>query len=98
MKPRKILRPKAMWNKLGCGKTKFEKDYRWHTDDDPDVTGAPGVKRLKALPLGERSVGFLEHEGDELIDGLAAARDAVRTTHVFITDSNSDWPGEDSDE
>jgi hypothetical protein len=33
----------------------------------------------------------LEHEGDELIDGLAALRDApeadARTTQVFITDA-----------
>jgi predicted DNA-binding transcriptional regulator AlpA len=71
MKPRKILRPKETWNKVGCGKTKFEQDYRWHSDNDPDVPGAPGVKRLKPIRLGPRNVGFLEHEIDALIEGLA---------------------------
>jgi len=73
MKPRKILRPKETWNKLGCGKTKFEQDYRWHSDNDPDVPGAPGVKRLKPIPLGPRNIGFPENEIDELIEALAEA-------------------------
>jgi predicted DNA-binding transcriptional regulator AlpA len=73
--PRKILRPKATYEKCGCGKTKFDEDYRYHNDDDPDVTGAPGVKRVKPIPLGERNIGHLEHEIDELIDALAKLRD-----------------------
>jgi hypothetical protein len=90
MKPRRLLRQKAMCAKLGCGKTKFGKDYRYHSADDPYVPGAPGVKRLKPVPVGERNIAFLEHEGDELIDGLAALRDApepgAHTTQVFLTD------------
>jgi hypothetical protein len=74
MKPRTILRPKATWKKLACGKTKFETDYRFHSDDDPFVPGTE-IPRLKALPLGERNIGFLEHEADALIDGLAELRD-----------------------
>jgi hypothetical protein len=75
-----ILRLKQVRNRLACGKTKFEEDYRWHTAADPDVPGMPGVKRLKPIPLGERNIGFLEHELDALIDALAAARDVTPPT------------------
>jgi predicted DNA-binding transcriptional regulator AlpA len=87
-----ILRLKQVLNRLACGKTKFDDDYRHHSDDDPYVTGAPGVKRLKPIPLGERNIGFLEHEVDELIDALAEAgghteSKGTRTTRVFLTDA-----------
>ena len=98
MKPRRLLRPKATYEKFGCGKTKFDEDYRFHSADDPYVTGAPGVKRLKPVPLGERNIGYLEHEADALINALAKAgghseskagnrRKAARTTQVFLTDA-----------
>jgi predicted DNA-binding transcriptional regulator AlpA len=74
---RRILRAKETWAKLGCGKTKFEDDYRHHSDDDPYVTGTKGVLRLKEIPLGDRLIGFLEHEVDALIDALAKRRDTV---------------------
>jgi len=77
MKPRKLLRPKETWAKLACGKTKFEEHYRYHSDDDPYVPGARGVKRLKPVPLGVRNIAFLEHEADELVDALAALRDVA---------------------
>jgi hypothetical protein len=71
-----ILRLKPVLNRLGCRKTKFEEDYRWHSDDDPYVPGTQGrVKRVKAVPLGVRNIGFLDNEIGELIDGLAAERD-----------------------
>ena len=76
MKPRKILRPKETWASLGCGKTKFDEDYRFHTPDDPFVPGTE-IPRLKPIPLGERNIGYLEHEKDALIDALAELRDAV---------------------
>src|SRR5258705_9976998 len=28
--PRRLLRPKATYEKFGCGKTKFDEDYRFH--------------------------------------------------------------------
>jgi predicted DNA-binding transcriptional regulator AlpA len=77
-KPRNILRPKAAFQKLGCGKTKFDDEYRHHDDAEPDVTGAPGVKRVKPIPLGSRNIGYLEHEIDDLIDGLTKLRDAPK--------------------
>jgi predicted DNA-binding transcriptional regulator AlpA len=77
-KPRRILRPKAAHEKCGCGKTKFDDEYRYHGDDDPDVTGAPGIKRVKPIPLGERNIGYLEHEIDELMDALAELRYAPK--------------------
>jgi predicted DNA-binding transcriptional regulator AlpA len=71
-KPRKILRPKETWARFGRGKTAFEENYRWHSPDDPFVTGTR-IKRLKPIRLGPRNVGFLEHEVDQLIDQLAEA-------------------------
>jgi predicted DNA-binding transcriptional regulator AlpA len=89
-KPRKILRPKSAYEKCGCGKTKFDEEYRHHSDDDPDVTGAPGVKRVKPIPLGARNIGYSEHEIDALIDGLAKLRDAPKVERtsrgIFTTE------------
>jgi predicted DNA-binding transcriptional regulator AlpA len=85
-----ILRLKQVLSRLACGKTKFEEDYRHHTPDDPHVPGTD-IPRVKPIPLGERNIGFLESEIDDLIDALAALRDApevgTRTTHVFLTDA-----------
>jgi predicted DNA-binding transcriptional regulator AlpA len=85
-----ILRLKQVLNRLACGKTKFEEDYRYHTADDPCVPGTD-IPRVKPIPLGPRNIGFLEHEIDALIDALAELRDApevgTRTTHVFLTDA-----------
>jgi predicted DNA-binding transcriptional regulator AlpA len=98
MKARKILRPKEAWARFGRGKTAFETNYRFHSPGDPFVPGTT-IERLKPIRLGPRSVGFLEHEVDRLIDQLAeagghaesrgvkAARDAgTGTRRVFITD------------
>ena len=86
---RTILRLKQVLIRVGCGKTKWDEDYRYHSDDDPDVPGAPGVKRVKPIPLGERNIGYLENEVDKLIDGLAALRNtgAGTRTRVFLTDA-----------
>ena len=73
---RRILRAKEAWAKLACGKTKFEEDYRHHSDNDPHVPGTD-IARVKPIPLGERLIGFLEHEIDDLIDALAELRDAI---------------------
>jgi predicted DNA-binding transcriptional regulator AlpA len=98
-----ILRLKQVLNRLACGKTKFEEDYRYHTPDDPYVPGTD-IPRVKPIPLGPRNVGFLEHEIDELIDALAeagghleskaknakaakAAKATRQTTRVFLTDA-----------
>jgi predicted DNA-binding transcriptional regulator AlpA len=75
--PRIILRLKDVLNRLACGKTKFDDDYRHHSDDDPYVPGT-NIPRVKPIPLGERNIGYLEHEVDELIDALAKLRDARR--------------------
>jgi predicted DNA-binding transcriptional regulator AlpA len=92
MKPRKILRPKETWEKLGCGHSKFEEHYRFRSAADPFVPNT-NIPRVKAVPLGERNVGFLEHELDALIDALAELRDtapaAPRTTRVSLTDSKT---------
>ena len=72
---RKILHPKETWKKLGCGHSKFEEHYRFHSAADPFVPNTR-IPRVKAVPLGERNIGFLEHELDELINALAKLRDA----------------------
>jgi hypothetical protein len=72
MKPRRILRPKETWARLGCGKTKFEEDYEFHDSADPSITGTD-IPRLKPIPLGPRNKGFLEDHLDALIDALAKA-------------------------
>ena len=59
MKPKRIVRPKEAWKKLGCGHTTFEEHYRFHNADDPNVPNTD-IPRIKAIPLGQRDVGFLE--------------------------------------
>src|SRR5262245_59762075 len=70
--PRVILRLKQAVARLGCGRTKFDEDYRFHSADDPNVPGTK-ILRVKALDLGPRIKGFLEHEIDALIDALKAS-------------------------
>jgi hypothetical protein len=105
--PRKILRPKATYEKCGCGKTKFDEDYRHHSDDDPFVPGT-NIPRVKAVFLGPRNVGFIEHELDALIDALVKAGEhaeskgtrkgkGTRTTRVFLTDAKPRGCNRDSD-
>ena len=87
MKPQKILRPKASYEKLACGKTKFDEDYRYHSPDNSFVPGTD-IPRLKPIPLGERNIGYLEHEVDALIAALAKLRDAgARTAQGFLADA-----------
>jgi hypothetical protein len=71
VRPKRIVRPKEAYNRLGCGKTKFSEDYEYHEGDDPNVPGTD-IPRVKAIPFGPRNKGFLEHEIDALIDALAA--------------------------
>jgi hypothetical protein len=75
MKPKRIVRRKEACVRLGCGRTKFRDDYEHHDGGEPNVPGTE-IPRVKAIALGPRNKGFLEHELDELIDGLAALRDA----------------------
>ena len=87
-KPRNILRPKATYQKFGCGKTKFDEDYRYHGPDNPFVPNTE-IPRLKPLPLGERNIGYLEHEADKLIDALAKLRDRPKAVKAARLDHNS---------
>jgi predicted DNA-binding transcriptional regulator AlpA len=71
-----ILRLKQVLNRLACGKTKFEEDYRYHTPDDPYVPGTD-IPRLRPVRLGPRNHGFVDGEVDSLVDAIAALRDAT---------------------
>jgi len=98
MKPRKIVRRKEAWGRMGCGRTKFTEDYEFHNEADPYVPGTK-IKRLRSIPLGPVNRGFLDHELDALIDALAEAgghseskayKKAARkagTGRVFLTDA-----------
>jgi hypothetical protein len=77
VKPRKIVRRKEAWGRLGCGRTKFIEDYEYHSADDPFVPGTQ-IPRVKSIPLGPVNRGFLDHE---------AARNAETGTRVFLTDA-----------
>src|SRR5262249_44862891 len=92
--PMRLLRPRATWAKLACGKTKFEEHYRFHTAADPFVPNTE-IPRLKPVPLGPRNIAYLEHEADDLVDALAALRDAAEVgtrviRNVNVTDEKSD--------
>jgi predicted DNA-binding transcriptional regulator AlpA len=62
-RPKRLLRPKEAWSRLGCKRTKFYEDYV--------KTG-----RLRLVTLGPKSKGAVEDEVDSLIDELIAARDS----------------------
>jgi predicted DNA-binding transcriptional regulator AlpA len=60
---KRLLRPKAAWERLGVGHSKFYEDF-------------VGTGRLKLVRLGPKSVAVIEDELDALIDAMAAERDA----------------------
>ena len=69
---------RAPWERLGCGRTKFDEDYCLKNEDDPFVPNTDNkVKRVRPVPLGERARGFFADEIDDLIEALRALRDAT---------------------
>jgi predicted DNA-binding transcriptional regulator AlpA len=71
-----ILRLKATYARFGLGRTDFDEKIRHHRDDDPYVPGTDDtVRRLRAVPLGERSIGFFSDEIDTVIEALRRWRD-----------------------
>lgn len=66
------------WERLGCGRTKFDEDYVLKNEDNPFVPNTDNrVKRVRPVPLGERARGFFSDEIDALIAALRALRDAT---------------------
>ena len=59
---RRIIRPRAAWERLGIGHTKFYSDF-------------VNTGRLRLVDLGKQTKGVIEDELDALIDNLAAERD-----------------------
>jgi predicted DNA-binding transcriptional regulator AlpA len=74
MNPKRILREPEACSRLGCRRTKFRTDYRLTDPAKPNVPHT-NIPRLRPVPLGPRNIGFLEHEIDELIGGLAELRE-----------------------
>jgi hypothetical protein len=71
-----ILRPKATYTRVGIGRTEFNEKFRLNSADDPYVPGTDGsVRRVRAMPLGERSIGYFDDEIDRLIEELRRWRD-----------------------
>jgi hypothetical protein len=62
-RPRRIIRPKEGWQRLGIGHSKFYKDFV--------ATG-----RIRLVPLGALARGVFEHELEGVMDELAVAAEA----------------------
>jgi len=62
--PQQILRPAEAWKRLGVKRSTFYNEFV--------ATG-----RVRLIKIGERARGVLEHELDQLIDEMAADRDAA---------------------
>jgi len=59
IKPKRILRPKEAWERLGIKRQKFYEDF-------------VNTGRIKLFPLGKRAKGCLEAEVERVIDEMAA--------------------------
>jgi hypothetical protein len=72
-----ILRGRAAWQKVGVGRSKFSEDFVLRDENDPYVPGTDDeVRRVRSIPLGERSTGFIEDEIDTLIEELRKWRNS----------------------
>jgi predicted DNA-binding transcriptional regulator AlpA len=66
---RRLLRPKEIWTRLGCGHTKFYKDY-------------VNTGLINLIDIGPGSVGCPEEEVDDLIDKIIKAARAKGRTGI----------------
>jgi hypothetical protein len=93
-----IIREWEACARLGCKRTKFREQYRLNdpTPRPDDEASGPYVSdtkipRLRPIPLGVRSIGYLSVELDALITALAAQRDSApprpRITRLHIRDA-----------
>jgi len=60
-KPRRIIRPKEGWTRLGIGRSKFYEDY-------------VGTGKIQLVRLGPKSVGLFEDNLEEVMAALPSAR------------------------
>jgi hypothetical protein len=75
-----IRRMKGACTRVGVGKTEFNDKFRLNDDADPYVPGTDDtVRRVRAVPLGERSIGFFDDELDRLLEELRRWRDRQPT-------------------
>jgi hypothetical protein len=71
-----ILRPKAAREKLGVSKSAFNDNFVQKPGGTAIVSGTKGVRRLRPLMINKTVRGFVDDEIDELIQAMAAERDA----------------------
>ncbi len=71
---KKLLRRKAVLERLPVGRTKLDDDFVYHDGGDPFIPGTD-IPRLRWVHLGPRSVAADEDEVDALIEALRAHRD-----------------------
>jgi hypothetical protein len=75
-----IRRLKGACTRVGVGKTDFNDRFRLNDDADPYVPNTDNtVRRVRAVPLGERSIGFFDDELDRLLEELRRWRDRQPT-------------------
>ena len=72
----KIERSRAVYGRLGVGKTTFDENY---VDRDGSNSTIPGtdIPRLRPVQLGPRAIGFFSDEIDSLLEALRRMRDAT---------------------
>jgi hypothetical protein len=71
-----IVRLLAACDRVGVGKTEFNDKFRLRDAADPYVPGTDDtVRRVRSVPLGERSIGFFDDELDRLVEDLRRWRD-----------------------
>jgi hypothetical protein len=76
-----IERPAQVYDRLGVGPTQWHEKFKLRDASDPFVPGTDEtVKRVRAVPLGDRAVGYFADEIDELIAGLRRWRDRAPVT------------------
>lgn len=70
----RLLRPKAIYERLGLGRTTVNENYFFHEGSDPYVPGTK-IKRLRLVRLGLRAIAAPEDEVDDLVEALRQHRD-----------------------
>jgi predicted DNA-binding transcriptional regulator AlpA len=72
----KIERSRAVYSRLGVGKTTFDENYVARDGSNSSIPGTD-IPRLRPVRLGPRAIGFFSDEIDNLIEALRRKRDTA---------------------